>query len=182
MNVFNLAVISWKHQWMWRSEEEHQFVLAVKSSASIQTQAWAKKQTFFSRGIHLEYVLICLGKPFVCSKDLQRIGVVKKTLPLNDFPIIYWQIWPCHHEVLANALWSERVGVHVCTHTPLIFNVDHTRQAGWIPSHLSNYGSWCLVMFVHYLERREREGKTKRKMVLICAAVWALMHLTRRTL
>ena len=65
------------------------------------------------------------------------------------------------------------VCVCVCTHTRPIFNFDHIRQAGWIPLHLLNYRSWCLVMFVHYWEKRQREKKTKRKMVLICVSAWA---------
>lgn len=78
--------------------------------------------------------------------------------------------------------WSVRCEcLCVFVHAHPIFNFDHTRQAGWIPLHLLNYRSWCLVMFVHYWERRQREGKTKRKMVLICVSardwcIWPNAH------
>ena len=149
------------HETLSRSPQSPKFVFSGHKTSrfsSYSRQSWRKYNPLFW----------CLPRIYpdpsvqiiaVCSKDLKsKIGTCM-SLQLQ-YTANIWQshealVIHCHCFVCA---WS---------HTYPAFNCDHSRQAGWIPLHLLNYRSWCLVMFVHYWERRLREGKTKRKIVLI---------------
>lgn len=127
---------------------------------------WYPSQSCQSWRKHNPSFVFCAE--FIRLHLCKSLGFAQKIIKAKEAPV-----WRSNYSIQQIYDNSVRLVICACSHLRTFsHNYDHTRQVGWFPLHLLNYRSWCLVMFVHYWEWKLREGKTKRKIVLICVSAW----------